>query len=174
MKESSVLHFSTTKMAGHRQALKCQGLNLYGSIKATSLGAENSIWWSRKDTLAWSNLKIAHNSEQLLQNLHLSSFTNTLYNGLKHNIKPAPAWNYTDVKVYNRGSFLLYSKHESVLVLYLQTFYSIIRQFNFRRKMNKFVQGHAFWIINSQVLNNNMNSPIDTLDVQYNMLMTCS
>ncbi len=63
MKESSVLYFSTTKMTGHRQTLKCQGLNLYGIIKATSRGAENSIWWSRKDTLAWSNLKIAHNSE---------------------------------------------------------------------------------------------------------------
>jgi len=41
MKESSVLHFSSTKMSGHRQVLKRQGLNLYSQIKDTLWGAEH-------------------------------------------------------------------------------------------------------------------------------------
>lgn len=142
MKESSVLH---TKMAGHRQTLK--GIKPLWQYKSHIAGCRELHLMKPKGHIS---LKQSENCTQLwmVHNLHILSFTNTLNNELKHNIKPTPTWNYTDVKVYNRDSFLLYSKHESVLFLYLRIFHSIIRQFNFRMKMNKFDQGNTFWIIN--------------------------
>lgn len=158
MKESFVLYFSSTKMAGHRQVLKRQGLNLYSHIKDTLRGAENSIWWSREDTIAWSHLKIATNSECCTTSM------------LNLNIKLTLIRRFTELSVYNS---LLYSQYESIACLSLkpliQSFDSITAEgkwTNLTRVMLSKSSVHRYLTI--------LNSTDDTLDVWYNMLMTCS